>query len=111
MATLTIRDVPEATVRNLKARAERTHRSLQREMLLILEESISSSVISEPQPQYRVEPPARVPTTAHGSTTAAPTREFLSIEQLWERGRSMGLSTPDESVEIIRKLRDQRFGR
>ena len=53
VATLTIRDVPEATARNLKARAERNHRSLQREMLLILEESISSSVISEPQPQYR----------------------------------------------------------
>ena len=80
-------------------------------MLQILEESISSTLVAEPQPRYRGELAARVPAVAHSPTSTAPARQFLSIEQLWERGRSQGLSTPDESVEIIRKLRDERFGR
>ena len=81
MPTITIRDVPEITARKLKARAERNHRSLQGEILLLLEEAISAG------------------------------KQSLSIDQLWERGRALGLSTRDDSVEVIRKLRDERFGR
>lgn len=111
MATLTIRDVPETTARKLKARAERNHRSLQREMLLILEQSISSNVVSDPQQQYRIAKPADVRTPGDSPTPLAPAKEFLTIEQLWARGRALDLSTPNESVAIIRKLRDERFGR
>lgn len=117
MATLTIRDVPETTARKLKARAARNHRSLQREMLLVLEQSISSNAVFEPQAQYRVAKPAPVPTLGPSPgpgpvpTSLAPAKEFLTIDQLWERGRGLELSTPNESVAIIRKLRDERFGR
>jgi hypothetical protein len=35
----------------------------------------------------------------------------LTIEEIWERGKRLGLSGPNESARIVRKLRDERNGR
>jgi plasmid stability protein len=35
----------------------------------------------------------------------------LTIEQIWERGKRLGLASPKESARIVRKLRDARHGR
>lgn len=39
MPTITVRNVPDAVVRRLKARAERNHRSLNGEVVTLLEEA------------------------------------------------------------------------
>lgn len=109
MGTLTIRDVPETLARKLKRRAERNRRSLQGELLVILEGAASDHRIAEPGGKYsptRSEPQNFVP-----DRSAPAERGLMTIDELWDRGRGLGLSTPNESTEIIRKFRDERFGR
>jgi len=35
----------------------------------------------------------------------------LTIAEIWERGKRLGLSGRNESARIVRKLRDERYGR
>ena len=109
MATLTIRDVPETLARKLKRRAEHNRRSLQGELLVILERAASDHRIAEPESKYS---PTRSKLQNFVPGRPAPAeRGPMTIDELWDRGRSLGLSTPNESTEIIRKFRDERFGR
>lgn len=74
---LSVKKVPDDIAERLRARAKRHHRSLQGELLSILEEAAG---------------PART----------------VTIQELLARGRAIGLSTPDESVEMLREDRDGR---
>jgi antitoxin FitA len=74
---LSIKNVPDAIAVKLKERAARHHRSLQGELMAIIEEAIKE------QPR-------------------------LTLDEIWERGNRLGLSTPSESVQMIRKDRDTR---
>ncbi len=76
---LSIKNAPDDLVVLLKARAERNHRSMQGEVLAILEEAVRS--------------PRR-----------------LTPDELLAEIRKLGLKTPSESAEIIRKMRDERYG-
>jgi len=78
--TLSIKNVPEALAERLRQRAKRNHRSLQGELLAILEETDT-------------------PESEHPQ---------LTVRELWEQGRRLGLSTPSESVQMIREDRDSR---
>jgi plasmid stability protein len=69
--TLSIKHVPREVADRLKARAARHHRSLQGELMAILEES---------------------------------TRE-LTVDDLAQLARRMGLSTPSESTALLRQDR------
>jgi antitoxin FitA len=74
---ISIKNVPDDLVLRLKERAARHHRSLQGELLQILED-------------------------------AAQTRQRLTPAEVLARVRAMGISTPADSVEIIRADRDAR---
>ena len=74
---LSVKKVPDDVAERLRARAKRNHRSLQGELLSILEEA------------------------------AGPTRA-VTIREVLERGRRIGLRTPDESAQMIREGRDSR---
>ena len=76
-ASLSIKNVPDETLERLRRRAERNHRSLQGEVMAILESAV--------RPQIRLTP-----------------------QEVLERARAIGLSTPAESVAIIREDRDSR---
>lgn len=73
--TLSVKNVPEALAERLRQRAASHHRSLQGELLAILEEA------------------------------AQPT---ITIDELAEKVRALGLKTPADSVAIIRAQRDGR---
>ena len=55
MASLTVKNVPEEMLVLLRERAKRHHRSLQGELMLILEEAIAPTKMSLDQVQRRVE--------------------------------------------------------
>ena len=74
---LSVKKVPDDVAGRLRARAKRNHRSLQGELLSILEE-------------------------------AAGPRRTMTIAEVLEHGRRIGLRTPDESVRMIREDRDGR---
>lgn len=76
--SLSIKDVPEETLHLLRARAERNHRSLQKELLAIVEAAVAGE---EPE---------------------------MTIDELVQYVRDLGLSTPDEATGWIRELRDSR---
>jgi hypothetical protein len=113
--TLTIRNVPDALARRLKTRAERNHRSLQGEVMAILEQASAANAAEQPVAPYRFGVPGRqakteVPGTAPQPVEAARGKK-LTIEEIWERGKRLGLTSPNESARIVRKLRDARRGR
>ena len=74
-ASLSIKDVPQDLVRALRARAQANHRSMQGELMSILEAAVAP-------------------------------RPFPAMELL-RRVRARGLSTPAESVQMIREDRDR----
>jgi plasmid stability protein len=74
---LSIKNAPDEIVSRLKARAARHHRSLQGEVLAILEDAVKAT-------------------------------EPLSLDDALAELRRIGLSSPSESVAMIRADRDGR---
>jgi antitoxin FitA len=77
---LSIKNAPDDLVMLLKARAERNHRSMQGELLAIIEEAV------------------RVP-------------QRMTPMELLAEVRKLDLKMPSEAAEIVRKMRDERYGR
>lgn len=73
---LSIKNVPDELAERLREQAKRHHRSLQGEMLMILEDALR--------------------------------RRWLTPEEVYQHGVDLGLKTEDDSVQIIRELRDSR---
>jgi plasmid stability protein len=82
---LSIKNVPDDIVEALKKRATSNHRSLQGELRAIVEDAALR------------EAPRR--------------RPALTIREALEHMRALGVSTKDDSTEIIRQARDERYGR
>lgn len=74
---LSIKNAPDDIVQRLRERAARNHRSLQGELMAIIEEAVRP-----PLPRY------------------------LTPVELLEEVRKLGLTTPSEAAEIIRTDRD-----
>lgn len=85
---LSVKNVPDALAERLRARAERNRRSLQRELLSILEAAVDE----------RISPPPLGP---------APARS-LSIEEAGARARKLFPQGTRSSVDFIRAMRDSR---
>jgi hypothetical protein len=101
--TLTIKQVPDRVADRLRVRAAASHRSLQGELMAILEEAVTQAA-----PQARqIDPPAYVVKTASPKTPAAHGKR-MTLAEAWERARRLGPPSRNESAEIVRKLRDER---
>lgn len=83
---LSVKNVPDELAQRLRERAERNRRSLQRELLSILEAAVGDAV-------------ARRPTASPGG---------ISIEELGARARKLFPQGTPSSVGYIRELRDSR---
>lgn len=108
--TLTIKQVPDRTAEKLRLRAAASHRSLQGELMAILEEAVLQGApqAREPAPSAYIperaaRPGARKKIAAHGKR--------LTLSELWERSRRLGPASKSESAAIVRVLRDERYGR
>jgi plasmid stability protein len=86
---LSVKNVPDALADRLRARAMRNHRSLQRELLSILESSVAGD--RAPQPS---------PASAAGG--------HLSIDEVVARARQLFPRGTASSVAFIRAMRDGR---
>lgn len=75
---LSIKNAPDHIVQRLKRRAERNHRSLQGELMAIIE------------------------------AAAAGEDQRAALAEVRAEVKRLGVSSPSESVEIIRALRDSR---
>jgi len=77
---LSIKNVPEDIAERLKKRAALHHRSLQGELMSIIE-----AAADEPHPE----------------------RRYLTPSELVKKIRALGIHSPSTSVDIIRAARDQ----
>ncbi|HYC05285.1 MAG TPA: Arc family DNA-binding protein [Azospirillaceae bacterium] len=78
--TLSIKNVPDEIAQRLRERAARNHRSLQGELMAMLE------------------------------AAAAPPPRKKSIQEIHEEIQASGLRTESDSTEIVRAMRDSRYG-
>jgi plasmid stability protein len=76
--SLSIKNVSEETLRGLRARADRNRRSLQKELLAIIE-------------------------------AAAQEDAPLTVDELAEYVKTLGISSDDDSTALIREMRDTRW--
>jgi antitoxin FitA len=74
---LSIKNAPDDVVRRLRERAARNHRSLQGELMAIIEEAVR---------------PGRA--------------RYLTADEVLARARGLNLSQPDEAAALIRADRD-----
>ena len=77
--SLSIKNVPDEVVERLRERATRNKRSLQCELLDVVERAADE---------------AEVP--------------VLTLREIYERGKARGLTSKNESARIIRRMRDER---
>jgi plasmid stability protein len=105
--TLTIKQVPERVAERLRARAAASHRSLQGELMAMLEAALEAPAkLEQPMATY----PAR--RTRRTKTAELPMHgRRLTLAELWELSRRIGPPSKSESTAIIRKMRDERYGR
>lgn len=107
--TLTIKQVPDRVADKLRLRAAASHRSLQGELMAILEEAVLHGAPQARQPEpppYAVKPSAK----PLSSKTVPAHGKRLTLGELWERSRRLGPPSRSESAAIVRKLRDERYG-
>jgi plasmid stability protein len=130
---LSIKNVPEALADALRARAQAHHRSLQGELMSILEAAVGSGMTAQQtlaeysldrvavkvaRGKAEAEAKAKARSSAAGllsassSPQAASTAGMLSLQQLWQRSsavaRKARVKTVDESAAMIREDRDRR---
>lgn len=104
--TLTIKQVPERLAHKLRTRAAGHHRSLQGELMVILNEAVEEAPkAAEPDaPSYDAKRVVR--------TKKAPVHgRRLTLRELWERSQRLGAKSRSESATIVRSLRDERYRR
>jgi len=88
--SLSVKNVPEDLAERLRRRAAGNHRSLQRELLSILEAAAGYAAGED-----------------RDAATAAP-RETITIEELVEISRKLFPQGTESSVDFIRQMRESR---
>lgn len=108
MSIITVRNVPDTLVESLKQRAALNHRSLQGEVMAILEQAAQASRVAEPRAVYVVEPKRGAEAKRQAQKTPRGSQRKLSLNDLWQRAQDQGLATPSESAALVREERDRR---
>lgn len=95
---LSVKSVPDALTAALRERAARNHRSLQGELMCILEAALAQPV--QPNQPFR--------STEAPATAGAPGDEKLSIDEVAARAQRLFPNGTSSSAEILRAMRDNR---
>ena len=102
---LSIKNAPDEVVARLKERAKRNHRSLQGELVAILQQAATGELWSDGSSES-----ARLIREARdGDFVGGPrTRRILTVREAREHMRRLGVKTDGDATEIIRRDRDER---
>jgi plasmid stability protein len=118
---LSIKRVPDALAKRLRKRARRNNRSLQGELMAILEDALHGSpppatatatTVREQRPAFAARPsvPRGVAPPSESTLMIREDRDgrTFTVRDLYEYVSSLGPGTPDESTAWIRKARSSR---
>lgn len=103
---LSIKNVPDAVAGALRRRAEQNHRSLQGELMAILERSVANPVAGAPTVETRADV-ARATQARH---TPGPVAPKLSIDEVAAHATKLFPKGTPNSADFIRAMRDGRYG-
>lgn len=103
---LSIKNVPDAVADALRTRAEQNHRSLQGELMAILERSVSDPVAGASSAEARADV-ARATPARHAPGPVTPK---LSIDEVAARAMKLFPKGTPSSADFIRAMRDGRYG-
>jgi hypothetical protein len=108
-----IKRVPPELARRLRRRAEMNHRSLQGELMAILQDAVSQEPAVSRQAQVQATPPRERRRVAPASESALIIRQAregrtFNVADLHRYVSSLGPGTPDESTRWIRQGRASR---
>ncbi len=112
-ANLSIKNVPDQILKRLRRRAAHHHRSLQGELLAMLEERAEKLTVEEVSEWVKASG-LRTPDEATAiiredrDTDHGRLPHKVTVNELYEHGKKRGLKTASDSVEILRELRDGR---
>lgn len=101
---LSIKGVPELWAERLRARAERNHRSLQGELMAIVEQAVAEAP-SDRGPAQPARSPARDESIVRRGTK---TIEQVAAEHRARFPEPITVAGAPRSLDIIRELRDSR---
>lgn len=110
--TLTVRGVPDAGLRRLRARAAANHRSLNGELLVILEAAARETRASEATiPMIRESPPPSYSTKTESSASLLDTLDHKALAAICRRhgiqwlalfgSHARGAARPDSDVDLV----------
>ncbi len=102
MSNLSIKDVPEAWAEVLRQRAMRNHRSLQGELMAILERAVAETADAAEAPLGGVR---RAPAL---SATRQPWKPVEQVAAELRASHPRGLASGPSSIDLIRQERDAR---
>ena len=97
MPNISIRDVPESIAEHLRQRAARHHRSLQGELMAILESVVAADLQAA----------ATAPAQPRPATT--PRRTLGELAEDLRRRLSVDVASAPSSTAIVREMRDTRL--
>jgi plasmid stability protein len=111
-----IKQVPDELARRLRKRAEANHRSLQGELMAILQQAVrqdaaaDTPVVREAAPAYGPRSSRRVAAASESALIIRQAREgrTCSVADLHRYVSALGAGTPDESTAWIRQERSRR---
>ncbi len=116
MSNLSIKDVPEAWAESLRQRAARNHRSLQGELMAIIEQAVQTQ--AEPLTNLATLPPLQPSNTRQGTIVGYDRRGHAILRFGWKTieqiSAEMRVKYPEPvqgaplAVDIIREERDAR---
>ena len=109
---LSIKNVPESLAELLRRRAEANHRSLQGELMALLESAMMTAHVAQEPGAYIVPGNAGVQAKAAAMSAAKPSAAWAgeprTLRQIWEDARVKYRGDTTSSVELLREAREER---
>ena len=112
---ISIKNVPDALAEKLRLRAEANHRSLQGELMALIESSVRNHELAEGIDQLRSAQTNNPLLVTQGAATSPALTRHMTLREVGERMRSRfpaPMATPKgmSAVELVRQMRDGRDG-
>ena len=107
---LSIKNVPDALAEKLRARAEGNHRSLQGELMALLEAALGAPRANQDPATYIVSnlAPEKSGVGDSASSFAVQTPVSPTLRQIWDQARTERRDEGPSSLQLLREAREER---
>ena len=105
---LSIKNVPDALAKKLRARAEGNHRSLQGELMALLEAALGAQRANQEPATYIVNNIAPEKSGVGDSASAVQAPARPTLRQIWDQARTERRDEGPSSLQLLHEAREER---